>query len=51
MESRENRVEPKDVRKPYAPPKLVRLGSVRELTFGTSIQPKPDGTFTRASDK
>jgi hypothetical protein len=38
-------------KKAYVAPKLVRLGSVRDLTFGTSVQPKPDGTLTRATDK
>ena len=38
-------------KKPYVAPKLVRLGSVRDLTFGTSKGTKGDGAFTRTSDK
>lgn len=38
-------------KKPYVAPKLVRLGSVRDLTFGTSKGTKGDGTFTRVADK
>ena len=44
----EQKVAPK---KPYVAPKLVRLGSVRDLTFGTSQGTKPDGGFSRVSDK
>ena len=38
-------------KKPYIAPKLRHLGSVRDLTFGTSKGTKGDGTFTRVSDK
>ncbi len=44
-------LEPNETKKAYTPPKLVRLGSVRDLTFGTSIQPQPDGGFTKAGEK
>jgi len=43
--------EQKATKKPYVAPKLVRLGSVRDLTFGSSKGTKGDGTFTRVSDK
>jgi hypothetical protein len=43
--------EQKAPKKPYVAPKLVRLGSVRDLTFGTSQGTKPDGGFSRVSDK
>jgi len=36
-------------KKVYVAPKLVRLGSVRDLTFGTSKGTKGDGTFTRTT--
>jgi hypothetical protein len=50
MDSREQTAS-KGKKKGYTRPKLVHLGSIRELTFGTSIQPKPDGVFTKARDK
>lgn len=47
----EPRDDKRDERKAYVAPKLLRLGSVRDLTFGTSIHPKTDGALTRAADK
>ena len=44
-------VDEQKAKKPYVAPKLVRLGSVRDLTFGTSQGTKPDGGFSRISDK
>jgi len=42
MSKVEQSLEPEKPKKPYAPPRLTRLGSVRDLTFG------PSGTVSDA---
>jgi len=49
MEPRDDHFEPPTRKKGYVTPKLVRLGSVRDLTFGTSRGSSPDGTFTKVA--
>jgi hypothetical protein len=51
MEARDDEPKVASQKKAYVAPKLARLGSVRDLTFGTSLGTKPDGTLTRKTDK
>ena len=40
-----------NAKKTYVPPKLVRLGSVRDLTFGASTGTQSDGALRKKAVK